>query len=133
MITNLNCKKLENPSKFFHSHASYCENIVLTSGMVSRKDEKTGINIGVKVIENSLIFLTPAGGMLSISLIPTRCVPRKPSHEKSIQRSFERGLSVAEVALISGHKDPRMLFRYVQLRPEDIAHKLGDWVPCHQK
>ena len=53
-------------------------------------------------------------------------------HE-AISRLFERGLSVAEVALISGHKDPRMLFRYVQLRPEDIAHKLGDWVPCHQK
>lgn len=50
-------------------------------------------------------------------------------HE-AISRLFERGLSVAEVALISGHKDPRMLFRYVQLRPEDIAQKLGDWVPC---
>lgn len=22
------------------------------------------------------------------------------------------------------------LFRYVQLRPEDVAHKLGDRVPC---
>ena len=53
MIINFNCKKLENPSKFFHSHASYCENIVLTSGMVSRKDELTGINIGVKAIEKS--------------------------------------------------------------------------------
>ena len=53
MIINYNCKKLENPSKFFHSHASYCENIFLTSGIVSRKDELTGINIGVKAIEKS--------------------------------------------------------------------------------
>jgi hypothetical protein len=33
-------------------------------------------------------------------------------------------LSIAEVALISGHKDPRMLFRYTHLRAEDIAKKL---------
>ncbi len=53
MTENFNCKKLENPSKFFHSHVSYCENIFLTSGMVSRKDELTGINIGVKATEDS--------------------------------------------------------------------------------
>ncbi len=45
-------------------------------------------------------------------------------HE-AISRLFERGLSVPEVALISGHRDPRMLFRYTHLRPEDIAAKLA--------
>ena len=35
-------------------------------------------------------------------------------HE-AISRFFERGLSIAEVALISGHKDPRMLFRYTRI------------------
>jgi integrase len=45
-------------------------------------------------------------------------------HE-AVSRFFERGLSIPEVALISGHKDPRMLFRYTHLRAEDIAHKLG--------
>ena len=44
-------------------------------------------------------------------------------HE-AISRFFERGLSIAEVALISGHKDPRMLFRYTHLRAEDVAKKL---------
>ena len=44
-------------------------------------------------------------------------------HE-AISRFFERGLSVAEVALISGHKDPRMLFRYTHLSAEDVAKKL---------
>ena len=29
-----------------------------------------------------------------------------------------------EVAAITGHKDLRMLQRYVQLRPEDLARKL---------
>jgi len=42
----------------------------------------------------------------------------------SISRFFERGLSVAEVALISGHKDVRQLFRYTHLRAEYVAKKL---------
>ncbi len=44
-------------------------------------------------------------------------------HE-AISRFFEIGLSVPEVALISGHKDARMLFRYTQLRAENVAKKL---------
>ena len=45
-------------------------------------------------------------------------------HE-AISRFFERGLSIAEVALISGHKDPRMLMRYTHLKAEDVALKLA--------
>lgn len=45
-------------------------------------------------------------------------------HE-SISRFFERGLSVPEVALISGHKDYRMLARYTHLRAEDVAKKFA--------
>jgi len=45
-------------------------------------------------------------------------------HE-AISRFFEKGLSVAEVALISGHKDPRMLMRYTHLKAEDVALKLA--------
>jgi integrase len=44
-------------------------------------------------------------------------------HE-AISRFFEKGLNVPEVALISGHRDPRMLFRYTHPRAEDIAAKL---------
>ena len=44
-------------------------------------------------------------------------------HE-AISRFFEKGLSIPEVALISGHKDVRMLFRYTHLRAEDIVKKL---------
>ena len=44
-------------------------------------------------------------------------------HE-AISRFFEKGLSVPEVALISGHRDYRMLFRYTHLRAEDIVGKL---------
>lgn len=45
-------------------------------------------------------------------------------HE-AISRFFEWGLSVAEVALISGHRDVRQLFRYTHLRAEDVARKLA--------
>ena len=44
-------------------------------------------------------------------------------HE-AISRFFEKGLSVPEVALISGHRDVRQLFRYTHLRAEDVAKKL---------
>lgn len=44
-------------------------------------------------------------------------------HE-AVSRLVERGLSVPEVALISGHKDLRQLFRYTHLRPEDLVAKL---------
>lgn len=45
-------------------------------------------------------------------------------HE-AISRFFELGLSLPEVAVISGHRDPRMLFRYTHLRPSDLAQKLA--------
>ena len=44
-------------------------------------------------------------------------------HE-AISRFFELALNIPEVAVISGHKDPRMLFRYTHLRAKEIVHKL---------
>ena len=43
-------------------------------------------------------------------------------HE-SVSRFFEMGLSIPEVALISGHKDVRQLFRYTHLKPENLREK----------
>ena len=45
-------------------------------------------------------------------------------HE-AISRFFEMGLSVPEVAVISGHRDARMLFRYTHLRAEDLVKKIN--------
>lgn len=45
-------------------------------------------------------------------------------HE-AISRFFERGLSIPEVSLISGHKDPRMLFRYTHMTAAHVLAKLG--------
>lgn len=44
-------------------------------------------------------------------------------HE-AISRFFEMGLSVPEVALISGHRDYRMLMRYTHLRAEVVGKRL---------
>ncbi len=44
-------------------------------------------------------------------------------HE-AISLFFKRGLSLPEVALISGHRDHRMLLRYTHLRPENLVAKL---------
>jgi len=49
-------------------------------------------------------------------------------HE-AVSRFFEYGLTVPEVALISGHRDPRMLSRYTHLRPESVAQKLARMPP----
>jgi integrase len=44
-------------------------------------------------------------------------------HE-AISRFFEKGLSIPEVALLSGHRDARMLFRYTHPAREEIIRKL---------
>jgi integrase len=44
-------------------------------------------------------------------------------HE-AVSRFFEKGLNMAEVAAISGHRDPRLLMRYTHPRAEVIAEKL---------
>jgi integrase len=44
-------------------------------------------------------------------------------HE-AISRLFEMGLTVPEVALISGHKDVKILFRYTHLKVDSVVSKL---------
>jgi integrase len=44
-------------------------------------------------------------------------------HE-AVSRFFEMGLSVPEVALISGHRDLRMLHRYTHLKAEKVGEKI---------
>lgn len=40
-------------------------------------------------------------------------------HE-GISRLFEDGMSIEQVILVSGHRDPKTLMRYTQLRPESL-------------
>ena len=45
-------------------------------------------------------------------------------HE-AISRFLEPGLDIPEVEVISGHKDPRRLFRYTHLRGEELLDKIN--------
>ncbi len=45
-------------------------------------------------------------------------------HE-AVSRLFEKGLNIAEVSAISGHKELKMLQRYTHLRAEDLVRRLG--------
>jgi integrase len=45
-------------------------------------------------------------------------------HE-AVSRLFEKGLNIAEVSAISGHKELRMLQRYTHLRAVDLVERLG--------
>ena len=45
-------------------------------------------------------------------------------HE-AISRFFEKGLSIPEVSLISGHKDVRQLMRYTHLKINNLINKLN--------
>jgi integrase len=45
-------------------------------------------------------------------------------HE-AVSRLFEKGLNIAEVSAISGHKELRMLQRYTHLRAIDLVQRLG--------
>ena len=62
------------------------------------------------------------------------CYKKPPVAQKSFSRRaphgacqlnffFEMGMSVPEVALISGHKDVRQLFRYTHLNPKHVFKK----------
>jgi integrase len=52
-------------------------------------------------------------------------------HE-AISRLFERGLNIAEVSAISGHKELRMLQRYTHLRAVDLVARI-DATQTHQR
>jgi integrase len=51
-------------------------------------------------------------------------LPFHSLRHEAISRFFEKGFSIAEVALISGHKTWSMLRRYTHLKAEDLAKKM---------
>ena len=51
-------------------------------------------------------------------------LPFHTLRHEGITRFFERGFTIAEVALISGHKTWSMLRRYTHLKAEDLAKKM---------
>ena len=72
--------------------------------------------------------VTPNGFRLAWERLRSRaCLSELRFHDlrhEAISRFFELGLNIPEVAVISGHKDPRMLFRYTHLRAVDLVNRL---------
>ncbi|ARO55094.1 hypothetical protein B2G69_13835 [Methylorubrum zatmanii] len=52
-------------------------------------------------------------------------------HE-AISRFFELGLTIPEVASISGHRDVKMLLRYTHIRPESLSKKIALLASSHK-
>ena len=50
--------------------------------------------------------------------------PHDMRHEATL-RLFEKGLSIVEVASITGHEDLKMLKRYTHIKPESLVARLG--------
>ena len=87
------------------------------------------IAIVSKLEPNQTIYSRSTEGFTSAwqQLIQTTAIAGLRFHDlrrAAISRFFEIGLSVPEVALISGHRDYRMLQRYTHLKPEQVALKL---------
>ena len=72
--------------------------------------------------------VTPNGFRLAwVRLRSRACLSDLRFHDlrhEAISRFFELGLNIPEVAVISVHKDPRMLFRYTHLRAEKLVGRL---------
>ncbi|MDC1260896.1 site-specific integrase [Pseudomonadota bacterium] len=116
------------------------KDMILETGIASLYDTKNGddrhiplTKTAIQLLSNltqSSEFVFPISANC-LRLAWERC--RKKSNIKglrfhdlrheAVSRFFEMGLSVPEVALISGHKDVRQLFRYTHLKPENLIAK----------
>ena len=97
--------------------------VLATLGNIHRGEEHI-FPLSMEAIKLAWQRLTKRAGITDLHFHDLR-------HE-AVSRFFELGLTVPEVALISGHKDPRMLFRYTHLKAEDVARKLnGGAYPLH--
>jgi len=115
----------------------------LQKGLLSIPITKTGIPRTIPLTPRALTVIRALPRSISGYFLPTSANALRLSWEQAkrramiedphfhdlrheaISRFFEMGLSISEVALISGHKDYRMLARYTHLRAEDLVERLG--------
>ena len=107
---------------------------------------KTGKSRTIPLTENAALLIAslPKGGhtlfltsMNAFKLLWRRLQARSgladlrfhDLRHEALSRFCELGLNMPELALISGHRDPRMLFRYSHLRADLLAKKLADLQP----
>ena len=115
----------------------------LQNGLLSIPITKTGVPRTIPLTPRALTVIRALPRSISGYFLPTSANALRLSWERAkrramledlhfhdlrheaISRFFEMGLSIPEVALISGHKDYRMLARYTHLRAEDLVGRLG--------
>lgn len=92
-------------------------------------DDAVAVLKGLPVTDGRVFPLTAMALRLAWNRVRERAgMPDLHFHDlrhEAISRFAEMGLTSAELAIISGHRDPRMLMRYTHLRPSDLAQKLA--------
>ncbi len=111
------------PRKGYKSDDSDTRNIALTP-----LKDKVGTT-GSEVNPDSLVFPVSPNALRLTWQRMQKATGIKDLHfhdlrHEAISRFFELGLTVPEVASISGHRDMRMLFRYAHANPDRILEKI---------
>ncbi|PTD19176.1 site-specific integrase [Sphingomonas fennica] len=92
-------------------------------------DQALSILDHLEEVDDRVFPITPMALKLAWNRLRIRAgLPDLRLHDlrhEAISRFSEMGLTTIELSVISGHRDPRMLFRYAHLRPSDIAKKLA--------
>lgn len=90
--------------------------IELLGQIPERKDGKC-FNLKPNTVTNYMALIRKKAGVTDIKFHDMR-------HEGT-SRLFEKGLSIVEAQVVTGHKSLTQLMRYTHLKPEDVAKKLG--------
>lgn len=105
-----------------HTKTGYARTIPMT-------DEACTILEALPVTGERVFPITPMALRLAWNRVRTKAgVPDLRFHDlrhEAISRFAEMGLSTAELAAISGHRDLRMLARYTHIQPSALARKLA--------
>lgn len=114
---DLHCRTAHIP----HTKTGYGRTIPLTDQAVAiltalPRDEDRVLPLSAMALKLAWNRLRKRAGMPDLHFHDLR-------HE-AISRFAEMALTTVELSVISGHRDPRMLFRYAHLRPADLARKL---------
>lgn len=105
-----------------HTKTGYARTVPLT-------DQAIAILNGLDRSSDKVFPLTATALRLAWNRVRVRAdMPDLRFHDlrhEAISRFAEMGLTTMELAVISGHRDMRMLMRYTHLRPDDLARKLA--------
>ncbi|MGN7161827.1 integrase [Sphingomonas sp. SAFR-052] len=105
-----------------HTKTGYARTVPLT-------DQGIALLKGMSRTGLMVFDMTPMALKLAWNRVRERAgIPDLRFHDlrhEAISRFAEMGLSIVELSAISGHREPRMLFRYAHIRPSDLSKRLA--------